>query len=361
MRMRRLISDQMPEVPLTANPGLSVSGDESPAGDWDAFVEQHSRATFAHRAAWHGVVARTMGHEPIYLVARSAEGAVAGLLPLFALRSPIFGKRLVSMPLLSDGGPIGTEAAETALVEAAVTEARSRRAAALELRARHEIRSSLVANPRKVTVLLPLPSDPEELWTSLKAKVRSQVRRPMKEGLATRFGPEELEPFYQVLSRNMRDMGTPVLPGSLFRGVLEAFGDDVVFGVVYRGDEPVAAGAGFVFRDEFELVWASALREHSRSAPNMLLYWAFMERMIGRGVRTFNFGRCTPGGGTHRFKLQWGGADLPLPWLVWPPASDEDDGSPGRTARALSAVWQRLPLSVANRAGPMVARHLPWW
>jgi serine/alanine adding enzyme len=353
--------DQMPDNRMPAEVGVSVSLDPQPADEWDAFVRKHPNGTFGLRAAWHGIVSRAMGHEPVYLVARSAAGGVAGLMPLFVLRSPIFGRRLVSVPLLSDGGPIGTEEAEARLVEAAVTEARWRGAAAVELRARHEVRSSLIPHPRKVTVLLPLPSDPKELWTGLKAKVRSQVRRPMKEGLEPRFGPGELEPFYQVLGRNMRDMGTPVLPKSLFRGVLEAFGDDAVFGVVYRGGDPVAAGAGFVFRDEFELVWASALREHSRSAPNMLLYWAFMERMIDRGVRTFNFGRCTPGGGTHHFKLQWGGTDLPLPWLIWPPASEGHKGGPGRATRTLSAVWQRLPVSVANRAGPVVARQLPWW
>ena len=31
-------------------------------------------------------------------------------------------------------------------------------------------------------------------------------------------------------------------------------------------------------------------------------------------MRRFNFGRCSPGGGTHRFKQQWGGRDVPLHW-----------------------------------------------
>src|SRR2546427_12313808 len=64
-----------------------------------------------------------------------------------------------------------------------------------------------------------------------------------------------------------------------------------------------------VWRDEFELTWVSSLREHDSKMPNMLLYWSFMEQMIARGVRVFNFGRCTPGGGTHQFKHQWGGVD----------------------------------------------------
>jgi hypothetical protein len=175
-----------------------------------------------------------------------------------------------------------------------------------------------------------------------------------------RFGPAEMPAFYEVFSRNMRDLGTPVLPRRFFEQVQTTFGDRVVFGVVYLGDTPVAAGCGFVWRSEFEMTWASALREYNRSAPNMLLYWAFMEEMSTRGIRVFNFGRCTPDGGTHKFKKQWQGRDVPLPWTQWSRVtSTEGDSEPSSAMRAASAAWQRLPLSVANRIGPMVARRLP--
>jgi serine/alanine adding enzyme len=348
---------------------ITVQPVELPPAEWDAFVRASERATFAHLSCWRKIIADVMGHEAVYFVARDHAGGTAGVLPLFILRSPIFGRRLVSVPLLNYGGPLGSPAAVRALLDRAVQEARRRRMRVMELRTRTAPPSDLTTTARKVTVLLPLPDDPEELWTGLKAKVRSQVRRPMKEGMEVRFGADQLQPFYHVLSRNMRDMGTPVLPARLFERIAGAFGDEAEFGVVYHQDEPVAAGGGFVFRDEFEMTWASSLREHNRSAPNMLLYWAFMERMIGRGVRTFNFGRCTPGGGTHSFKLQWGGHDLPLPWLTWTPGTAPegaphhvlDDAGPGRIARLVSGAWSRLPVAVANRVGPVVARQLPWW
>jgi len=79
-----------------------------------------------------------------------------------------------------------------------------------------------------------------------------------------------------------------------------------------------------------------------------------------REISTFDFGRCTPGGGTHRFKLQWGGADVPLPWLQWSTRNVVATPSPDRPAYKLAAaVWRRLPLAVTNRIGPMLARQLP--
>jgi hypothetical protein len=182
----------------------------------------------------------------------------------------------------------------------------------------------------------------------------------MKETLDARFGADQREAFYDVFARNMRDLGTPVLPRTWFERIAALFPQLVVFGAVYRGHEPLAAGCGFIWGEEFEMTWASALRKDRRLAGNMLLYWSFMREMIRRGVRRFNFGRCTPGGSTHRFKQQWGGRDVPLPWC--------QDTAGGRAATpsaddaALSwgpRLWRWLPLPIANLLGPQVIRFLP--
>src|SRR5690606_29182722 len=130
-----------------------------------------------------------------------------------------------------------------------------------------------------------------------------------------RFGPDQVEAFYEVFARNMRDLGTPVHPRAFFTRLAEVLPERAVFGAVYWQGRAVAAGCGLFGADELEMTWASSLREHNAKSPNMLLYAAFMAHAIGRGVSAFNFGRCEPGGGTHHFKLQWGGHDEPLPWL----------------------------------------------
>lgn len=333
--------------------------DWSDGASWDEFVRAAEGATFCHLWGWREVFGDGFGHQTHYRAAVQ-DGVLVGVHPMVRVRSMLFGDYLVSMPFLNYGGPLGTPEARSALAEDARRIAESHKVDLLELRSRATLDTPLEEVHRKVTVVLPLGDDADHLFKKgLKAKVRSQVRRPMKAGMEARIGHEGIDDFYAVFSHHMRDLGTPVLPRRLFHDLARVFPDEVVYSVVYAEGRPVAGGCGFVFGGEFEITWASSLREFSREAPNMLLYWSLMEHMIEREVDVFNFGRCTPGGGTHRFKLQWGGEDQPLPWYQWSgdgtAATPNPDGGFGLAVRA----WQRMPLGLANTLGPMLARRIP--
>jgi len=327
---------------------------------WDRFVAESPASTFAHRSGWHDLLRGVFGHECEYLLADD-DGRCRGVLPLVHLRG-VIGHFLLSMPFLNDGGPIGDAEACALLVDAAVQRARDSGAKVLELRSREAVPGQVHPSFRKVAVHLRLPATTEELWEkTFKSKLRSQIRRPVKEGMITKSGVGELDTFYKVFARNMRDLGTPVLPRAFFHALASMFGEDVMFTSVYTGDGVRAAAACcLVWRDEMEITWASSVRELNKLSPNMLLYASVMEEAVRRGVRLFNFGRSTPGAPTHKFKQQWGGLDVPLPWTTWPPAAD--DASPGGAPlmRAASAVWRRLPLAIANRLGARISGQLPW-
>lgn len=325
---------------------------------WDRFVHEDPDATFCHRWQWGELLRETFGHRSRYFVARGPDGEIDGVLPLVEMRTGL-RKQLISLPYLNYGGPLGPEPVQQALASAARQLGVDSGASRIELRNRAPSYHNLPPAREKVTVVLPLPETTEALWkTTFRAKLRSQIRRPQREGMEVRFGPNELDAFYQVFRRNMRDLGTPVLPRRFFENVLRHFRDEVVISAVYFDGQPVAAGYGIIFRDEFEITWASSLREHNSRAPNMLLYATLMEEMIRRGVAVFNFGRCSPGGGTHRFKLQWGGRDESLHWSEWPGNRTGSD-EPSAALQLASRVWQRLPLWVAGTVGPRLAARMP--
>lgn len=351
---------------MSASTRLAAPRVESFGGDaseWDALVAGSEQGTICHLATWREVIGGVFGHECPYLAARDAEGRLAGVLPLVRVRSRIFGDHLVSMPFLNAGGPVGSPAAQAALLQGARDLAGSIGADSLELRARSPLQTTLPPARPKVTVLLDLPDSADTLLRGVfRAKLRNQILRPFQDGMEAAFGPEHLEEFYAVLARNFRDLGTPVLPWGLFARLRTAFPAELVVGVVRWEGRVVAGGCGFLWRDGFEITWAGALRERGAGNANMALYWSFMAHLIGRGVKLFDFGRCTPGSGTHRFKQQWRGREVPLPWARWSARPDDASGATERPAlRIAAAAWRRMPLPVANRLGPVVARSLPWW
>jgi serine/alanine adding enzyme len=342
-------------------PGMPRAFDGPPAA-WDAFVRSTPGWTHFHLWGWKPVLERTHGLECIYLAATGASGALEGVLPLVRVRSRLFGHYLVSMPFVNYGGPLGSAEAVRALTAEAVRLAEQGGVKLLELRSRGPLPVDLPVSRRKITVVLDLlAGGPDGVFGRFPAKLRSQIRRPAKEGVQVRFGRDQVAPFFTVFARHMRDLGTPTQPRRLFEAVADQFGDDAWFACAYLGDAPIACGAGFRWGEEFEITWASALVAYNRVSPNMALYWAFIERAAREGLARFNFGRCTPGSGTHRFKQQWGGRDEPLHWYQRSAGGAEahtpspDDGAYSWGPK----LWARLPVGIATALGPRIVRGIP--
>lgn len=332
------------------------------AVEWDAFVSEHPNGTVDHLWGWRDVIRRALGHDSRYLVARRGPDLV-GVLPLVLVRSRLFGRSVVSLPFLNYGGILAKEpAAVAALANAAREVGTDFGASHVELRHRT---CQLPAFPRrqhKLAMTLQLSASTDELWNSVDRKVRNQVRKAQKANLSVAVGGTELvDEFYVVFARNMRDLGTPVYPKQLFGLTLSAFPERARVFVVRHESTPVAAGITIAFRDAALNPWASSLRDFRHLSPNMLLYWTMLEQAVAGGAATFDFGRSSHGGGTHQFKLQWGAVEQPLCWeYVLLSRSHPPDQSPSnpKMARAI-ALWQRLPLPIANFFGPLVARSLP--
>jgi len=328
--------------------------------EWDGFAREQPGSTMCHGHAWGSVIGAVFRHRSLRLATRTEDGRLRGILPLVRVRSLLFGDYLVSIPFLNYGGPLGAPDAVRALAAAAVELAQREGVKLLELRSRTEQPLDLPVSHRKITVVLDLPESADALLKSFPAKLRSQVRRPFKEGVVARFGRDQVPSFYSVFARHMRDLGTPVMPRRFFEAAADAFGETAWFGCVYLGDRPIASGAGFVWNGEFEMTWAASLTEFNRISANMGLYWSFMERAIERGLSRFNFGRCTPDGGTHRFKRQWGGRDEQLWWYQHSRRGDSiSTPSPDGAYAWGPRIWKRLPLGIANLIGPRIVRAIP--
>jgi FemAB-related protein (PEP-CTERM system-associated) len=324
---------------------------------WDEYVTRSPSAGLYHRSGWARVIERSYRQVPVYLWARDASG-VRGVLPLVLFRGALGGRSLVSLPYLDEGGLCADDAAaRTALWAATTTLSTHERAPSIELRQGDPSGLDLPPLGSKVSVMLPLAADPDTMWKRLDAKVRNQVRKATSSGLVPAWcGIEGLDDFYAVFARNMRDLGSPVHARGFFATILEEFSGAARLLLIRDGHRVVAGGVVMVFRDTVLVPWASSLREWRSRCPSNLLYWEVIRSGCDKGLRWLDFGRSTPGGGTYRFKMQWGGQERRLHWEASERPSLIDSDNP-RYQRLIRA-WQRLPVPLATVVGPILRKHL---
>ena len=339
---------------------LSTDQDQSA---WDEYVRNHPCGLAYHQYAWKKAIEEAYGFEGLYLMGES-QGQITGVLPLIDFKVPFLGRALISLPYCDVGGILADQTQiETALMSEALHLSRKKRAKRLEFRtvAKSE-EPGLSDDIKKVRMILDLPASSEALLAGMKSKRRSQINKPLRDGLSCRLGgPELLEDFYPIFSENMRDLGSPVHSKKWFQAIVKAYGARSRVGLVLTRDG-VPAGGGVILLNgkTISIPWASCLRKYNHLNPNMLLYYSFLSFAADNHFTTFDFGRSTPGEGTYRFKAQWGAQPQALIWQ-----EIDNDGAIAQTASANSNLrqsvgkfWSSLPLALCNALGPMLRRNI---
>lgn len=329
-----------------------------PPEDWNAFVRGATDGTVMHLHAWRNILQEAYGH-PVFLLAAERGGGLESVLPLALVESPFFGRSLVSMPFMDYGGVCAGGATDTEqpLVEQAAAIAADRDAK-LVLRYLRRPELDLPCSQEKVTMWLELGTSEEALWKGLSSERRNRIRKAQKSGLeASLPGHEELDAFYEVFARNMRDLGSPVHSRGFFEAVLNHLPDSTQLLIVRDEGRPVGAGLMLLHRGMISIPWVSSLRVAFRKCPNQLLYWEAMRFGISNGFHTLDLGRSSRDSGTFEAKRQWGARPVQLYWHYHP----EDAAPPGEEVKRASwavGVWRRLPLAVVNRVGPRLRRGI---
>lgn len=330
---------------------------------WDSYVDAHARRTVAHLWRWREILSRSFKLEALYFVAVTTDGRIAGVLPGAFMKSALFGRFMISMPWLDYGGPLAdNDSIAIQLIDAAVKKARELDCKFVEMRAVTHRLPGLTEKTDKRQFHLDLTSGEEEVWKSFDAKARNQVRKAEKSGLACVFGGRELlGDFYHVFACNMRDLGTPVWPRSLFEEIFAEFENNAEIVAVKLGQKTIGAGLILHYENYAGMPSASSYREYRDLCPNNLMYWETIKHCMARGSAVFDFGRSSDGAGTYNFKKQMVRQPTEQFWqyhLLTIDALPEMNPNNPKYRTAI-AVWRKLPLWLANWLGPKIVTKLP--
>jgi FemAB-related protein (PEP-CTERM system-associated) len=311
---------------------------------------------------WRQVVTRAYGHRTYDLIA-TRDGTLSGVLTLFLIRSPIFGRVLATAPYGSAGAVCADDRdTRMALVEKAMELSLDLDVAWMELKSTtptgHE---GLQSHSEFVDYRLPL-AEPETIWEKrFRNRARNMYRRAAEHGLRLEGGEHLFDTFYQIMAIGMRRLGTPVHSRKFYRSILDSFGAASDLVAVFWEDTPISVMISVRQADGYYALYAASLPQHWDKRPNNFMFWETMKRAWEQGASSFELGRSPKDSGGAKFKETWAAEARPLYYEYFLnkrrslPRIHQDNP---RYRRARS-VWQRLPLAITTAIGPHLIKGVP--
>ena len=334
-------------------------GQPDEAARIEGFVREMGGSVF-HRPAWLRAVERGTGQRARGLVSEKG-GALTGWLPLSEVHSPVFGRLLASSGFAVEGGVLAERDATAAALCRATEEYAVRLSCpTIELRGGPAGEGWHTRSDSHCGFVVPLATDDEAQLLAIPRKQRAEVRKGLENDFEVSIGIRACDraEHYAVYAESVRNLGTPVFPRSLFDAVLDGLDADIL--TVRHQSRPVASVLSLYHGDAVLPYWGGGTQAARALRANDRMYFELMLHARRQGCERFDFGRSKTGSGAYSFKKNWGFEPEPLAYSSWtaPGAACRDaDPASGRHAARI-ALWRKLPLALANKLGPPIARGL---
>lgn len=329
----------------------------------DAWVMAHDGGLAFHRPQWLTAIETGTGQAAHCLVAETG-GEITAILPFHLIHSPLFGRALISSGFAVGGGILSDSGPATRMLAAQICALAERWACpTVELRGGALPGGDWIEKREShANFCKPLQADDEAELLAIPRKQRAEVRKGLENGLSieTGRGQHDRDWHYAVYAESVRNLGTPVFPKSLMASVMEGFGDDADIVTVLHDGRPVASVLSLYHNGSVMPYWGGGVRDARRLRANDVMYYSLMNHARRRGCTHFDFGRSKVESGAFSFKKNWGFEPEPMAYAVYTADGQEPrDVNPNSPKyKAQIALWQKLPLSVANLLGPWIAKGL---
>jgi serine/alanine adding enzyme len=329
---------------------------------WDKFLSRIPHSCVFDTAAWQNAVCDTYKQRLFWLTVQDQAG-MRGVLPLALVGNIPFHRVLATGAFASYGNVCADEASvERALIDHAIDLTIAEGASYLELKSTLPLgHQKLLSRADYQTYKLEL-GEPRHMWDEiLTGKARTAVRKAESAKLKCRHGHHVFEPFYQIMTENMRRLGTPVHSKMFYQNIVTNFGQDAEILVCYYEQVPIATLLNLRYKQVVINLCAASRSNYWRFRPNEFIYWEAMKRAYSSGAKQFDFGRSLKESGPAAFKKSMGGKPENLHYQYFLNLAKEipQVDQRNRWLHVLTKTWSHLPLPMTRLLGPSLIRNIP--
>jgi lipid II:glycine glycyltransferase (peptidoglycan interpeptide bridge formation enzyme) len=313
---------------------------------WDEFVQTHPASSVFHTRAWIEALKSTYGYEPVVFTTSPDGTRLTNGILCCHVRSWLTGKRLVSVPFADHcDWLVNDPATRERLLDRLREECTAAGSNYAELRLHSSSKGALHGSPASfVSHTIDLSPDAQTLFDRMHhATIQRKVRRALREGVTTDAGRSKplLDAFFDLMVLTRRRHGLPPAPRRWFANLVDAFGEDLLIRVAFKGSSPI--GAILTLRHRTTVVYkygcSNALYHALGTMP--LLMWQLVAEAKKTGARTVDLGRSDiDQPGLIQFKERLGSVPSTLVY---------ERHAPGRSALVATRSGRSLPF----------AAHLP--
>lgn len=334
------------------------------------FVNEYASDHFYFDPAWLEMITSLYGYKLIPLTTTDASGHLTGFLPLCYLRSPLTGRRLVSLPF-SDYCPLLATDEESAntLIDQAIALARQKQVRYLELRT--GLNETLARRTDLATTslygrwLVQLDASADTSWSQARQQARRKVKKARNEGVQVRLAErrEDMLEYYRLhLLTRTKKHGMPSQPLKFFLRLWDMFAPQGKIHLElaeYKGEIISAHITAFHGKLARYMYGASDERYHELAA-SYLLTWESIVWAGEHGYQQLDLGRTAyDNTGLMQFKRSWGASEEASPYYYYPAVQGlATTSESSKKYQLMTSCWRNLPLQISAPLGGYLYRHL---
>ncbi len=337
---------------------------------WDPMVMDHPMGCVYHHSAWKEVLNRTFRHIQSVYFAREQDNKITGGVPFFLIKSPLTGKRLVSLPFSFYCDPlVDSELEFKELMDEVARKQKDLGASFIQMRTRF-MRPMLQNTgfkefPGFKNHVLSLDQDTESMMRSFhRTCVRQRIHRAEESGITVKEGTtaDDVQTFYDLHCTTRKKHGVPPQPFRFFQNMWDILAPKrmMYLSTAFYKDVPVSSLLCLRFKDRVHGEYMGIDDRFKQFSGNILLFWNMIQKSKSDGYKFFEFG-CSPSNDSHviEFKRRWGTVEEDISYFYLPDIRGFSSGI-GRSLpyRLLEGAGKSMPMALFKWSGEQIYNHI---
>jgi len=170
----------------------------------------------------------------------------------------------------------------------------------------------------------------------------------------------DLEAFCALNEKTKKRLGVPWPARRYFRELQMRMGDGFRLYLAELDGLPIAGAIVLRHKGTVHYAYAASDEDYLSLKANDLVLWRAIEDGCKESFRVVDLGRTAAGNeGLARFKRHWGTEEVKLGYYFYPTVSHSMALSRHDVKyRTATAIWRRIPMSVAQVLSSKALRHL---